>query len=122
MIMDFTEWLREQIEDRGWSQNELARRAGVTSGYVSMVMTQARKPGADFCTGVARALKVPEITVFVEAGLMSRTTNPEELTLRELYAILSDLPPSEQRAILAEARARYEAAPARRSAPDPATT
>lgn len=118
--MRFGEWVTEQRERRGWSQNELARRMGISSGRLSMILTEQRGFKDDFCRDLARALGLPEIVVFVQAGLMSETANTEELTLRELYAILSDLPVEEQRAILAEARARYRGA--RRLAHDPATS
>lgn len=118
--MQFAEWVRRQLVDRDWSQGELARRMGMTPAAVSYVMNEGRNPGPEFCRELARAFRVPEIVVFVQAGLMSETTNTEELTLRELYAILSDLPVEEQRAILAEARARYRGA--RRLAHDPATS
>jgi len=102
------EWLRRELDKRGWSQNELARRAGLTSGSVSQVMTGLRRPGVEFCQGVARAFKISETVVFVEAGVMSPARNASEVTLQELYDLLKDLPVSEQRAILAEARERWE--------------
>ena len=120
--MRFSEWLRAEIKKRGWSQEELAERMGITPAQVSYVLNEQRGPGDKFCRDLAYALKMSEIAIFVQAGRMSQTTNPEELTLRELYAILSELPPEDQRAILHEARARYEAAPDGRSALDPATT
>ena len=122
MIGDFAKWLKDQFETRGWTQNELARKAGTTSGHVSLVMSGLRQPGPELCRGVARALGIPEIVVFVQAGLMSQTANPDELTLRELYGLLSELPPDDQRAILAEARARFEAAPSVRTELDPAAS
>lgn len=109
--MQFAEWVKRQLVDRDWSQGELARRMGMTPAAVSYVVNEGRNPGPEFCRELARALRVSEIAVFVQAGLMSQTTNPDELALRELYALLSDLQPAEQRAILAEARARYETAP-----------
>jgi hypothetical protein len=46
--------------------------------------------------------------VFERAGLIDSAKSETELNLRELYEILKDLPIAEQRAIVAEARARYE--------------
>ena len=106
--MRFSEWLRAEIKKRGWSQEELAERMGITPAQVSYVLNEQRGPGDKFCRDLAYALKMSEIAIFVQAGRMSQTTNPEELTLRELYAILSELPPEEQRAILHEARARCQ--------------
>lgn len=106
--MVFSEWLRGELNSRGWSQNELGRRAGLTSAAVSLVMTQMRQPGPEFCQGVARAFRIPETVVFEQAGLLSPARGEGELTRRELYELLKDLPVEEQRAILADARGRWE--------------
>ena len=108
MKRTFADWLREQLNARGWSQNELARRAGVTSAAVSYVMTELRAPGPEFCRGVARALGIPEIIVFVEAGLMRPARKGNEITLQELWWLLQNLPIEDQEAILEEARRRLE--------------
>ncbi len=68
--MDFAEWLLSMIEGRGWSQNELGRRAGLSNATVSRVISGVRGPGPQFCQDVARALQVPEEIVFERAGLL----------------------------------------------------
>lgn len=120
--MDFIEWLKAEMEKRDWSQNELARRAGVTSGHMSLVMTGMREPGPELCRGLARALGIPETVVFVEAGLMSSPRNSTEITLLELYELMEELPIEDQRAILREARERYHAVHGSEAGPEPATT
>lgn len=101
------EWIREELEKRGWSQNELARRAGITSGAMSFVMTGMRNPGPELCQGIARALDIPEIVVFEHAGLIGPARG-EELTLRELWEIVSEMSIEEQRATLAYVREQRE--------------
>jgi len=68
--INFSDWLRVEVENRGWSFRELGRRAGLSSGAVSQVITGANFPGPEFCNGVARALGVPPERVFREAGLL----------------------------------------------------
>ena len=68
--MNFTEWLREKLQSRDWSQNELARRAGLTSAALSMIMSKQRGAGPDVCRGLARALHLPPEEVFRRAGLL----------------------------------------------------
>ena len=118
--MLFSEWLRGEMEKRGLGVRDLAGLADVEPSTISRALGEERGPGHELCQKLARALDLPEIAVFVQAGLMSQTTNPDELTLRELYGLLSELPPDDQRAILAEARARYQAAPSVRTELDPA--
>jgi len=105
------------MRERGLGVRELGRLSGVGTGTISRLLSESRGVGPEVCQKLARALDLPEIVVFVQAGLMSQTANTEELTLRELYAILSELPPEAQRAILDEARARYGDAPSGRPAP-----
>ena len=120
--MRFADWLRIEMEKRGLGVRDLAGLAYVEPSTISRALGEERGPGPELCQKLARALDLPEIVVFVQAGLMSQTTNPDELTLRELYRLLSALPPDDQRAILAEARARYQAAPSVRTAPDCASS
>lgn len=63
-------WLIEMMDERGWSQRELARRTDVSSTTVSNVITYQRLPTWEFCAAVARALSVPPEEVFALAGLM----------------------------------------------------
>ena len=69
-VNNFPDWLNEQISMRGWSLNELARRAGVSVSSVSLVLSGQRKAGPDFCNGIARAINVPADQVFRLAGIL----------------------------------------------------
>jgi len=51
-----TDYLNAQLDDRGWSKSELARRAGVSSSQVIDVINERSNPGPEFCIAVARAL------------------------------------------------------------------
>jgi hypothetical protein len=75
---------------------------------MSMIMTEQRGFRADFCRELARVLKLPETVVLEAAGMLGPARTQEELTLRELYELMRELPTEDQRAIVAEARARYE--------------
>lgn len=43
----FSEWLTAVLFQKGISQSELARQAGVTRGAINGVLTGARGPGVD---------------------------------------------------------------------------
>ena len=62
-------WLNMKLQSRGWSQRELARRAGVSHTTVSQVISKVRQPTWDFCASVAVALGEPIDEVFILAGL-----------------------------------------------------
>ncbi len=87
---EFVTWLTEELDKRGWTGSELARRAGLVPSTVSTVISGAKRPGLDFCVGVGRALSVRPEEVLRRAGLLPALPAPvadegEALTLlREL--------------------------------------
>lgn len=39
-MRDFSEWLNQEIEKRGWSYSELGRRAGISHSTISLVLSK----------------------------------------------------------------------------------
>jgi transcriptional regulator with XRE-family HTH domain len=106
--ISFANWLAEETEKRGWSYRELGRRAELSSGAVSQVITQRSLPGLDFCTGVARAFNLPAEVVLRKASLLP--PEPEEtVNSRELLYIFHQLDDKDQERILRIARTFLEA-------------
>ena len=105
--MRFGEWLQKEMDARGLGVRELARMAEIGPGTISRILTETRGPGPDGCQKLARVLKIPETVVFEQAGMLNPPRGSTDITLRELYELLDDLPVEEQRAILAEARQRW---------------
>jgi transcriptional regulator with XRE-family HTH domain len=66
---DLVAWLNRELDRRGWSQRELARRAELSHTTVSQVLAYQRQPSWDFCAYVASALEVDVDEVFALAGL-----------------------------------------------------
>jgi transcriptional regulator with XRE-family HTH domain len=93
--VDITQWLVEEVNRRGWSFRELGRRAGLSSGAISKVITGISLPGWEFCRKVAWAFNVPAETLFRLAGLLP--PEPEETTnMREMSHLFSQLSPEDQ--------------------------
>jgi len=107
-------WLNEQIQDRGWTQNELARRVGITSGGMSQIMTRKILPSSDFCVAVAQALGVPPEQVFRLAGLLPQLPNQDDPTLPKLIELINRLSPA-RRQILYEIAAGFYATDKRKT-------
>ena len=78
----FSEWLSEKLAEKGLSQAELARRAGTHQSTISLVLSENRKPGPEFCEKIARALKIPPEEVYRAAGLLPSKAKTNELTER----------------------------------------
>ena len=70
--MTFNAWLNQELESRGWSQRELARRSGLSSAQVSSVLGNKRTATWDFCAATAGAMGLHPVDVFQRAGLMGR--------------------------------------------------
>ena len=83
-------WIRDELQERGWDQAELARRSGITSAQVSRVLSEARGAGLDFYRGVARAFGIPLEVVLRNAGVLPPTYGVEDV--RPLFERLSRLP------------------------------
>jgi len=86
----FADWVRQEIDKRGWQQKALARLAGISEAQVSRVLSGEREAGADFCLGLAFALSLPPVEVFRRAGLLPPRTDPNP-TQTELLAITDGL-------------------------------
>jgi transcriptional regulator with XRE-family HTH domain len=76
-VDDFIIWLNNELQDRGWSYNQAATRAGFASGAtISMVATGRNAVTWEFCAGLARALNFPPEDVFRKAGLLRPVIDP----------------------------------------------
>jgi transcriptional regulator with XRE-family HTH domain len=105
--VDITQWLVEEVNKRGWSFRELGRRAGLSSGAISKVITGVSLPGWEFCRRVARAFNVPPEKVFRLAGLLP--PEPRETTnMREITHLFSQLSPEDQERFIAFVRTFLE--------------
>ena len=103
----FAEWLNDKMQERSWSQSELARRSGLSQATVSMVLSGDRSPGPEFLLGVSDALNVPEIIVFQKAGILpdDSLSTPNSREASFLFRQLSD---RQQKDLLAMMRALVE--------------
>lgn len=70
------QYIKQQIatkrkrEGRPWSQNELARRAGVSSGALSMIINGKVQPKAQTLIQIANALNIDSEPLLKMAGLL----------------------------------------------------
>jgi len=111
--MEFVDWLNTEVEKRGWTFNELARQAGLSSGAVSLVLSSQRGAGPEFCNGIARALHVPAERVFRLAGLLPARIIGEdnEEQKRELIDYFDALGTNDRQTVVTLTRALYEQHP-----------
>lgn len=92
MQNEFIAWLSSQLEERGWSIRELARRANSSPSTIASIANGSRKPGADACAAIAKALDVSPDDVFRLAGILPPSVASEQLSGLDL-AIYRELEP-----------------------------
>ena len=109
--LQFQEWLKSEMQQRGWSIAELGRRTHLSAASISNVLNGMRNPGPDFCRAIARALGYPQEYVFRKAGLIddpplssyaaALADRPIDHITDQIIQILVKLTPEERREILA---------------------
>lgn len=89
---EFYSWIQEQMKKREWGTRELARRAGLPHATISRLNHEEAKPGVVVCTGVAKALGLPPVLVFEQAGLLPRRPpdNRDTELLKHIYYELTE--------------------------------
>ena len=101
---EFVTWLNSQLRDRGWTAAELSRRAGISDSAISLVTSEQRNAGLDFCVKVANAFGESPEQALRLAGHLPRLPAPvaEE---REALALFRRLEPQMRAGMLAALRA-----------------
>lgn len=98
----FSEWLEEQLELRGWRPVDLANAAGLPNATISRILNGDRKAGPDVATSIARALNLSVDYVFRQAALLPAQANngvDVSPTLQEIMDIVQNMPEEQQRQI-----------------------
>lgn len=89
----FNEWLLERLKEQDWSQADLARASGLTTGAVSNYIN-GRIPDESALRKIAKAFRLPPELVFEKAGLLPPKTELTPLK-RALLHLAQDLPDSD---------------------------
>jgi transcriptional regulator with XRE-family HTH domain len=90
MKTEFTTWLNGELQARGWSQSELARRGSINSSSINRVLNGERKPGLEVCRGIAQAFGISIYEVMRRAGIEQRVPiESEEVAqmLKDFYQL-----------------------------------
>ena len=100
---DFREWIEDQLRQRDWKQSDLARAAGIDTGFLSRILNGIDNAGIQTCTQIAKALVLPPDLVFTKAGLLP--SKPQDDTTREATHLFDQLSDADQETVLIMMRA-----------------
>ncbi len=100
---EFANWLQQELERRGWSQAELARRSRITPTQISRILSGSRNPGVEVLTGFANALNLPPNTLFKLAGILPPDAD-SPLDIDELVHLYKNLPAEDREELIQLAR------------------
>ena len=96
MSADFSKWLQREMDQREWSQSELARRAGIDRqliwGYLNSKVT---KPDEAILQKIARAFKIPVEEVYRAAGILPPKPTTDEW-IEKITHVTNELPDDEK--------------------------
>lgn len=77
MMVDFSEWLREELTKRDWKPTELARRADLDDGIISRALSGARVPSTKSLKKIADALDVPVTEILQQVDIIPPSEETE---------------------------------------------
>ncbi len=87
-VTDFGNWIKEQREMRGWSQPQLAERAGTTAATISRFETGARPSRKrEWALRLATAFEIDPASALLAAGFAVNVgeMRPDKVELNRLY-------------------------------------
>lgn len=100
-------WLQSKIDEKGWTNRELARRMSTSNTTVNAVLNEERSPSFEFCMKLADLFT--DVTAY-EILIMGKLlpTPGGELTFQQLREIVSQLSPDQRQEVLDYALWRLE--------------
>ena len=107
MNSSFSQWLIKNLNDRLWSQAELARRSGLSRTAISDVISGKANPGDVLCRAIAKAMQLPADDVFQIAGILPMKPNADQ-TVSEITHIYHELTDENRDDLLDYARLRLQ--------------
>lgn len=88
-MIDLAEYLQRELDQRGWSQAELADKAKLDPGIISRALNRGRMPSVESLVAIANALGVRPERVMIGAGIFppNPADNPDVLTEKIIHLV-----------------------------------
>ncbi len=92
-------WLNNELNDRGWSHRELARRSKISQAQISGFLSGERGIGLDTINAISRVLQIPPEKLLEMADLLPSTV-PKDYTFDEILQVMKRLSPERRQELL----------------------
>lgn len=91
----FIFWLDDKLKEKGWTDNQLAKKAGFSHPVISKARSGIQAIGYESCIKIAKVFDIPPEVVLEKAGLLP--PSPQR-SIREAEAVylFNQLPPEKQ--------------------------
>jgi len=100
MVTKLGRYIEQEVEQRGWSYRELARRARVSPPTVLAAISGENQPKPETLRKLARALDATPEHLFQLAGILRPPRDDDEITVRDAIGIMRELTPEGRRRVL----------------------
>ena len=95
--INFSEWLQNEMNKRGWSQSDLARAADLNRAVINKLLNGKSHPQPSTLEAISRALKIPLETTYRAAGLLPANSDHDE-TIEEAIYVLKNIRSTQRKA------------------------
>lgn len=104
----FSDWLLEQLNEKKWSQADLARASGLTRATISYYLgPKSKKPDESAVRKIAKAFNLPIDLVYEKAGILP--PKPELSPIKRVLLHLAEgLPDSDLEMVISLLEQRTE--------------
>ena len=95
--INFSEWLQNEMNKRGWTQSDLARAANLNRAVINKLLNGKSHPQPVTLEAISRALKIPIEITYRAAGLLPAAPDNDE-TIEEAIFVLRNIHSAQRRA------------------------
>ena len=88
-VTTFSEWLMSELDKRGWSRSEAARRGKISASMFDKVINGYAQPGMRFIEGIARAFGMSPSEI-LEIAKTNKKETPISERIRNVVINLSE--------------------------------
>lgn len=85
--MKFSEWIVSELNERGWSRSEAARRGKISPSVLDKVINGASEPGIKFFKGLANAFGISLFEIIARYEEMPLTPNDDQWEILMNYKV-----------------------------------